>query len=107
MKHRKSDKFRDPYSALPPAVQAVADKNFELLKTNPRHPWLQFKRVGPHWTLRAGLDYRAVALGPDPGILVWFWIRPHDEHVTADDCGIRARWSSEWSALVQWREPVY
>ena len=30
--------------------RALADKNYALLKDNPRHPSLQFKKVGRFWS---------------------------------------------------------
>ena len=52
------------------------DKNFELLKQNPNHPSLHFKRIGRFWSVRVGLKYRALAVEGNAG-LVWFWIGPH------------------------------
>jgi hypothetical protein len=46
MEHRKSEDFRRAYGALPDDVQALADKNFRLLKDDPKHPALRFKKVG-------------------------------------------------------------
>lgn len=61
-------------------MQALADKNFQLLKANPRHSSLQLKKVSSDiYSVRVGLDYRALAF--DFGEhLVWFWIGPHDEY---------------------------
>jgi len=33
------------YEALPADVRALADKNFGLLQSDPRHPSLHFKRI--------------------------------------------------------------
>lgn len=61
-------------------MQALADKNFALLKANPRHGSLQLKKVGADvWSVRVGLDYRALAFGMGEH-LAWFWIGPHDEY---------------------------
>lgn len=76
LRHRKSDKFRDFYRELPKNVQAVADKNFALLKRDPHHPSLHFKKIGRRWSVRVGLDHRALALDLD-GDLLWYWIGPH------------------------------
>ena len=46
MKHFASPKFWTAYQALPLPVQKLADGNYELLKRDPRHPSLQFKKVG-------------------------------------------------------------
>lgn len=67
------------YEALPPEVCEIADRNFELLKIDPRHPSLHFKRIGRAWYVRVGELYRA--LGHDvPGGIKWFWIGPLAEY---------------------------
>jgi len=48
----------EAYRKLPEQVRAVADKNYALLKENPQHPSLQFKKVGRVWSVRVGLRYR-------------------------------------------------
>ncbi len=40
---------------LPAEVRELADKNFELLKENPRHPSLQLKRIEELWSARVGM----------------------------------------------------
>lgn len=79
MIHRTSPRFWRYYEALPPDVQKTADKNFELLKQDPRHPSLQFKRIGRFWSVRAGIGHRALAV-QEGTIAVWFWIGDHDEY---------------------------
>jgi hypothetical protein len=64
---------------LPRDIQELARRNFELLKANPRHPSLHFKKVGRYWAARVGLNYRVVGVERESGIL-WFWIGPHDEY---------------------------
>jgi hypothetical protein len=61
---------------LPLPVRKLADANYELLKRDPRHPSLQFKKVGRYWSVRVGLRYRALAVEVDDGYL-WFWIGSH------------------------------
>ena len=76
MKHLASPRFWSLYRALPEEVRGIADKNFELLKSNPRHPSLRFKRVGKLWAIRVGEHYRA--LGEDiEGGIYWIWIGTH------------------------------
>lgn len=79
MKHRTSAKFWHFRAQLPEAVQRLADENFELLKSDPRHPSLHFKKVGRYWSARIGIHYRAVAVenGED---IVWFWIGHHSKY---------------------------
>jgi hypothetical protein len=64
---------------LPQDVRQLADRSYALLKTNPSHPSLHFKKVGKFWSARVGLYYRAVAAdaGDD---LVWFWIGSHADY---------------------------
>lgn len=79
MKHFTHPHFWEHYHRLPSDIQRLADKNFELLKNNPQHPSLHFKRVGRFWSVRAGLDYRALAVdGPEGPI--WFWIGDHSTY---------------------------
>jgi hypothetical protein len=84
VRHRANPKFWNFYQALPPEVQKLADENFALLKRNPQHPSLHFKKTGRFWSVRVGLRFRAVAVerGAD---LVWFWIGRHDEYESIID----------------------
>ena len=79
MKHFASPSFWSGYEALPSAVRDLADKNFELLKIDPKHPALHFKHVGRYWSARVGLHYRALAVDAEDG-LVWFWIGSHADY---------------------------
>jgi hypothetical protein len=77
--HRTTVRFWNLFGALPEAVQSVARKNFELLKTNPSHPSLHFKKVGTLWSVRAGINHRALAV-EDGKDFIWVWVGPHDEY---------------------------
>ncbi len=79
MKHYASRPFWDCYERLPQSIQKLANKNFELLKQDPAHPALHFKRIGAYRSARVGLRYRALAVeqGPD---LLWFWIGSHADY---------------------------
>ena len=79
MRHFTSPSFWELYDKLPAPIQELADKNYELLKTNPRHPSLQLKKVGKYWSVRVGIKYRAVAVEVEEGLL-WFWIGTHAEY---------------------------
>ena len=80
MRHFKDPKVRPHYDALPAEVRALADKNFQLLKQNPKHPSLHFKRIRDDlWSARVGSKYRALATPVDEGFL-WFWIGAHAEY---------------------------
>ena len=77
--HRTTDRFWKCYERLPEPVQKISTKNFELLKTNPTHPSLRFKKVGKFWSVRIGLDHRALAI-EDGKDFIWVWIGTHDEY---------------------------
>lgn len=69
MRHFASPAFWKAYAALPESVQALADKSYELLKENPRHPSLQLKKVSRFWSARVGGRYRALAVEVEEGLL--------------------------------------
>ena len=79
MKHRANPKFCNFYHKLPPDIQRLADECYELLKQNPFHPSLHYKKVGRFRSVRVGSDYRAVAVEKGSDV-VWFWIGRHDEY---------------------------
>jgi hypothetical protein len=79
VKHLASPRYWRHYRDLPESVRNLANKNFELLKANPYHPSLHFKKIDNLWSVRVGARYRA--LGLDRGeTIVWFWIGPHAEY---------------------------
>ena len=79
MNHFASPDFWFHYRQLPPEIRDLADKNFELLKQNPRHPSLRLKKAGVFYSARVGLHYRVLAKERSEG-LVWFWIGHHSEY---------------------------
>jgi hypothetical protein len=79
LNHYASPDFWSCYRALPAEVQRLADKSFSLLKENPQHPSLHFKKVDRFWSARVGLHYRALAVEAPDGRL-WFWIGTHADY---------------------------
>jgi hypothetical protein len=82
MKHLTLPRFWRHYRRLPGQVQELADKNFELLRADPYHPSLRFKKIGKSkqlWSVRVGAHYRALGVEKPEGI-VWFWIGTHTEY---------------------------
>jgi len=57
----------------------LADSAYQLLRQNPRHPSLHFKRIGRFWSVRVGLHHLALGV-PGEENIVWFWIGSHDEY---------------------------
>ena len=54
--HRTTDRFWTSFARLPTVVQSVGHENFDLLKENPAHSSLRFKKVGKLWSARVGLN---------------------------------------------------
>ncbi len=79
MRHFASPAFWQAYAKLPEYVRALADKSYALLKDNPQHSSLHFKKAGRFWSVRIGLRYRALAVEVDNGLL-WFWIGSHADY---------------------------
>ncbi|MBA2592790.1 MAG: hypothetical protein M3495_19385 [Pseudomonadota bacterium] len=79
MNHYASPELWFRYGQLPDDERQLADKNFALLKADPRHPSVHLKKIGNFWSARVGLRYRALAKERKEG-LVWFWIGPHDTY---------------------------
>ena len=79
MIHRTTRRFWDCYWSLPTQIRELADKSFALLREDPRHPSLHFKKVGQVWSTRVGAGHRALAV-PDGQDYIWVWIGTHDEY---------------------------
>jgi len=79
MKYFASPSFWEQYEKLPTAIRKLADKNFELLKVDQKHPSLHLKKAGKYWSVRVGTKYRALGIDVNEGIL-WFWIGTHAEY---------------------------
>jgi hypothetical protein len=79
VKHFTTSDFWDLYEKLPVNIQQIADRAYDLLKTNPLHPSLHFKKIGEFRSVRIGLHFRAPGFEVNDGIL-WFWIGSHSEY---------------------------
>jgi len=84
MNHRATASFWQEYAALPDEMRRRADRQFALLKANPTHPSLQFKKIGERhghelWSARVTLSCRALAIRRTDGYL-WFWVGDHDTY---------------------------
>lgn len=78
--HYTTRKFWKYYENLPANIQRSADRSYELLKVDPSHPSLHFKKIGnKYWSVRIGLDYRALGVDVNNGIS-WFWIGNHAQY---------------------------
>ena len=82
MNHRTLPRFWQLYRQLPKEARELADKNFDLLKSDPSHPSSHFKKVDDAkqlWSVRIGIQYRALGIEKPEGI-VWIWIGTHAEY---------------------------
>ncbi|MGB7756540.1 MAG: hypothetical protein WBL23_10790 [Salinisphaera sp.] len=79
MKHFATPAFWACYAQLPESVQRKADKNYALLKEDPRHPSLHFKQIGRFRSVRVGIRYRALGVEVPDGV-TWFWIGTHADY---------------------------
>jgi hypothetical protein len=79
LKHYTSSDFWLLYQNLPFETRVLADKNYDLLKENPRHPSLQLKRIDELWSVRIGKHYRAIGIDALGGIQ-WIWIGSHADY---------------------------
>jgi hypothetical protein len=79
LKHFTSSDFWKALNVLPQSVQELAHKNFALLKTNPRHPSLNLKRIDALWSARVGLHHRVLGIDAPEGVQ-WIWIGSHAQY---------------------------
>jgi hypothetical protein len=81
LKHFSSKKFWQRFDQLPTNIQLLARESFSLLKQDPSHSSLQFKRIrnSEFFSARVSLGYRALGVAVDQGIQ-WFWIGSHADY---------------------------
>jgi hypothetical protein len=79
MKSSTTKRFRKHLAGLPPEIRKIARKQFRLWIQSPHHPSLQFKKVGPYWSVRINRDYRALGVQGE-GRMVWFFVGRHGEY---------------------------
>jgi hypothetical protein len=77
--HHTTRRFWDCYWSLSAEIRELADKRFALLRKDPWHPSLHFKKVGRFWSARVDAGYRALAV-PDGQDYIWVWIGTNDEY---------------------------
>lgn len=75
-------RFWELYESLPPEIQQLAVKNYELWRNNPNHPSLRFRKIqgsSDRFTVRIGDHYRAIGRVTDDTV-TWVWIGTHAEY---------------------------
>jgi len=79
LNHHASPEFWQSYRSLPSGIQRLADRCFEHLVRDPRHPSLHFKKIGRFYSARVGIHHRALGVEISGGVL-WFWIGSHADY---------------------------
>jgi len=64
--------FGDVIANCPREYGDLPTTHNRLLRNNPRHPSLHFKKIGRFWSVRVGLHYRAPAVEQGDDV-VGFW----------------------------------
>jgi len=77
--HKATENFWKRFHSLLTNIQNLAREKFNLLKKNPHHPSLHFKKVGKFWSIRISLDYRALCY-QDNEDFIWVWIGTHEDY---------------------------
>jgi len=76
MKSKVTAKFWDNFNLLPPEIQELAAKQYQIWLTDPHHHSVRFKKIGKYWSARVTDDYRALGL-MDGDEVIWFFIGKH------------------------------
>ena len=77
--HKTTSRFWKCFESLPEDIKQRAKEQFELLKQNPYHLSLHFKKVGNFWSVRISDYYRALAV-KDEKDFIWIWIGNHNDY---------------------------
>jgi len=78
---RGTQAFWDLYRGLPAEVRASARKAYRKWQQDAFHPSLHFKKVGQdNWSVRVGINYRALGTFTADGIFLWDWIGAHADY---------------------------
>ena len=82
MRSRVTRAFRERLARLPASVHEQAARAYDLWRSDPQHPGLQFKRVSQSqavYSVRIGIGYRVLGLR-DGDQVTWYWIGAHAEY---------------------------
>jgi hypothetical protein len=79
LKSHLTDSFIACFKRLPERVKHSARRSYQLWRSDPHHPSLQFKKVGRKhdvYAVRVGIGWRALGV-KDGDVMIWFWIGSH------------------------------
>lgn len=83
MKSRATSRFWKCFELLPPEVQSLSRKNYELWQRDHHHPSLHFKKLKGgenRFSVRIGIAYRAIGWELPDGCVEWVWIGSHADY---------------------------
>ena len=73
--------FWDLYRILPREIRESARRAYWRWQQDAFHPSLHFKKVGnENWSVRVGLNYRAIGKFAGDGTFLWEWIGTHADY---------------------------
>ena len=75
--------FRKSFKNLPKEIQYKAKVIYKRWKQNPFDKSLQFKQVHPSrpiYSVRIGLNWRALGIREEKNRVTWFWIGSHEQY---------------------------
>jgi len=99
--HHAAPDFWNACRSLPKNIQELANRAFALLKADPYHPSLHFKKIGDLWSVRVGIHHRALGVDVEGGVL-WLWIGTH-----ANTTGLRGKLRGRAYRLDHFNERVF
>ncbi|PIR75753.1 MAG: type II toxin-antitoxin system mRNA interferase toxin, RelE/StbE family [Candidatus Magasanikbacteria bacterium CG10_big_fil_rev_8_21_14_0_10_43_9] len=74
--------FKKRYKKLSPSIQAKAEKQEQLFRTNPFHPSLHTEKLNPKkrevWSIRIDKKYRIIFRFIDGETILFLTVGPHD-----------------------------
>ena len=80
---RTTRQFWKAFSELPAEVKENAQSAYRLFRDNSAHPSLHFKKLGGQdeiYSVRIGLNYRALGVMKEGSRIIWFWIGSHADY---------------------------
>lgn len=78
---RGTQTFWELYRGLPAEIRESARKTYRKWQQDAFHPSLHFKKAGrENWSVRVGINYRALGKFSNDGMFLWEWIGTHADY---------------------------
>ena len=75
--------FKKNFRDLPKEIKVQAKSTYKRWKINPFIKSLEFKQVHrtrPIYSIRIGLNWRALSIRKPKNVTTWFWVGSHEEY---------------------------